>query len=291
MHIALVGGSGFVGSALLKELLRRNDSATVLSRKPPPKQLPASVGWQVYHTTISAETLSGCDCVINLTGILNQRIFHLNDFRQVHVALVDNLCRVCQEAGVQRYLHISALNISPKGPSAYLKTKYQGEEIALHATHLNTTSFRPSVIFGPADNFLNRFANLLKWTPPPFFPLACAETLFAPVYVGDVVQRIVSSIEDPQTFRQHINLCGPHRYTLQQIVEYVAHLLSKNIRIIALPNIASYLQASICNWLPGRPFSVDNYLSLQIDSVCDDSDESLCQTRMEDIAPQYIRAA
>ena len=287
-RVALVGGRGFVGSALVKTLLQHHYTVDIVSRQPPPQQLPAHVAWRTYSTRIDAQLLEGCDCVVNLAGILNQRIFHPDDFTRVHVQLVENICQACRTAGIERYLHLSALNVSPEGPSEYLKTKYQGETLALNSAHLRTTSFRPSVIFGPQDSFLNRFAGLLNWTPW-LFPLACAETLFAPVYVGDVAERVVQSIDDAETYGRHLNLCGPKRYTLKQIIEYTAALLAKRVRVIALPNSMAYLQAAVFNWLPGRPFSIDNYLSLQVDSVCD-SDDSLCQVRMEEIAPRYLGA-
>ena len=285
-RVALVGGRGFVGSALVQTLLQHHYTVDIISRQPPAQQLPAHVAWRTYSTRIDAQALEGCDCVVNLAGILNQRIFHPDDFARVHLHLVEDICQACRTTGIERYLHLSALNVSPEGPSEYLKTKYQGETLALNTPHLTTTSFRPSVIFGPQDSFLNRFAKLLNWTPW-VFPLACAETLFAPVYVGDVAERIVQSIDDAETYGRHLNLCGPKSYTLKQIVEYIATLLAKRVQIIALPDPMSRIQASICNWLPGRPFSIDNYLSLQVDSVCDSSD-SLCQVRMEEIAPRYL---
>lgn len=289
MRIAIIGGSGFVGSALTNALLERSHEVVILSRNPNPDYRPSQiVDWRVYEPHRLASLLNDCNCVINLVGILNKRILYPQDFHSAHVELVRQIVRSCLSADIHRYLHISALHANAEGPSEYLKTKYLGENLALQATHIDTTSFRPSVIFGPKDSFLNRFARLIKLLPAPIFPLACANTLFAPVYVGELATCIVNSIDDNRTISRCINLCGPKQYTLEQIVLYVAHLLGKRIKIIALPDGLARLQARLCDFVPGRPFSSDNYLSLQIDSICEKSD-ALCTTTIEDIAPRYIK--
>ena len=289
MRVAIIGGSGFVGGALTNTLSAMNHQITLLSRNSIARNLPSHVKVKVYKPQhFSAELLSDCDCVINLVGILNKRILHPQDFNDAHVELVRQIVNACHSAEIKRYLHVGALNANPQGPSEYLKTKYAGERLALEADGLDATSFRPSVIFGPEDSFLNRFARLLKLLPVPIFPLACADTLFAPVYVDELATQIVESIDDDKTVGQCINLCGPKQYTLEQIVSYVGQLLSKRVKIIALPDNIAKLQGRLCDFVPGRPFSFDNYLSLQMDSVCSESD-ILCKTPMEDIAPSYIK--
>ncbi|MBC6414294.1 MAG: complex I NDUFA9 subunit family protein [Chromatiales bacterium] len=290
MHIAIVGGSGFVGNVLADMLLGRGHEVTILSRNPTPRQLHPGAQLRVYEPhNFSELLLKDCTGVINLVGILNKRMLHSDDFDAAHVVLVKHIIRSCQAAGIRRYLHMSALHANAEGPSEYLKTKYAGEAAALQAENLDVTSFRPSVIFGPRDSFLNRFARLMKLLIIPIFPLACANTRFAPVYVNDLAERIVNSIDDTQTIGQCINLCGPKQYTLEQIVSYVGQLLGKNMRVISLPDGIAQLQGRVLDFVPGKPFSYDNYLSLQVDSVCAQSD-SLCATSMEDIAPQYIKS-
>ena len=289
MRVTIIGGSGFVGNALTTTLSDLNHEIILLSRSSVARDLSSRVKVKVYKPQhFSAELLSDCDCVINLVGILNKRIFHPQDFHDAHVELVRQIIHACRSAGIRRYLHVGALNADPQGPSEYLKTKYAGEKLVLEADDLDATSFRPSVIFGREDSFLNRFARLLKLLPAPIFPLACADTLFAPVYVNELATRIVESMDNDKTIGQCINLCGPKQYTLEQIVSYVAQLLGKRVKIIALPDSLAKLQARFCDFVPGRPFSFDNYLSLQVDSICD-ADETLCDTPMEDIAPNYIK--
>ncbi|MGU9958265.1 MAG: hypothetical protein ACNYPI_11865 [Arenicellales bacterium WSBS_2016_MAG_OTU3] len=134
--------------------------------------------------------------------------------------------------------------------------------------NFNVTSFCPSVIFGEGDSFIRRFAGLLKMSPP-FFPLACAEAKFQPVSVEDVTNFMAASLQDTNTYGECYKLCGPDVFTLGEIVAKVAERLHRSIKIIPLSNRISKIQAVVLDRFPGKPFSVDNYNSLKIDSVCD----------------------
>ena len=136
-----------------------------------------------------------------------------------------------------------------------------------HAPGLSVTSFRPSVVFGPGDGFFNRFATLLRLAPP-LFPLACAQARFAPVYVGDLVEAMVRAVEDNKLGGQRLEICGPEVYTLQKLVQYTAGQIGKNTLVIGIPDFAARLQGYMLGLVPGKPFTIDNYYSLQKDSVC-----------------------
>jgi len=201
--------------------------------------------------------------------------------------------QVCRETGVPRLLHMSALQAARTAPSHYLRTKALGEE-AVHRAEgpdFHVTSFRPSVIFGPGDGFLNRFAGLLRFVPG-FFPLACPGARFQPVYVEDVVRAFADSLDNHKTFGQRYDLCGPQIYTLREIVEYVAKLLDKRVCVVGLPDGLSWLQAAMLEFAPGKPFSLDNYRSLQVDSVCEKGFPEvfgITPARLEEIAPGYLK--
>jgi len=187
---------------------------------------------------------------------------------------------------------MSALNASPDEKSFYLRSKGEAENyVHTFAAHkIAVTSFRPSVIFGAEDSFINRFSSILRMTPI-IFPLACAKTRFAPVYVQDVVQVIANSLTEKQTFNERINLCGPKQYSLKQLVEYVANCNGLQRIVFGLPNWAARLQANILEFAPGKPFSMDNYRSLQKDSICPniDQDKNACSTTLESIVPKYLQ--
>lgn len=281
----IVGGRGFVGRALAAALRERGWEARTISRRARPDDA-AWRAWTPQDPASLAAALDGCDCAVNLAGILNSRPRRPEDFRRAHVDTTEAVVEACRRNGIRRLLHMSALNAAPDAPSEYLRTKGRGELLA-HGAELATTSFRPSVIFGPGDGLLLRFAALLRFAPG-VFPLACADAVFAPVYIGDVARRMADAALDEAAAGRRVPLCGPRHWTLREIVEYTAKLLRRRVRVVPLPDALARLQARVLEWAPGQPFSMDNYLSLQLDSVCPDNAD-LCPTALEDIAPSYVR--
>lgn len=284
-QIGIVGGSGFVGQALAELLRAHGCTVRVISRRR--LSLPET-DYRVYRPEEPASllhALEGCRAVVNLAGLLNRRLFHPQDFIDVHVRLVERVVGACQGRDVRRYLHLSALNVSADAPSEYLRSKHRGEQI-VRSSGLSATLFRPSVIFGPGDDFINRFARLLKYAPG-LFPLACPQTRLAPVYIGDLVRLMLEAIEDESLAGQTLSVCGPRSYTLKELVEYTAGLLGRRVSVIPLPDFLARMQARMLEWMPGRPFTMDNYLSLQLDSVCPEKTK-LCTSRLEDVVPDYI---
>ncbi|MGI9303689.1 MAG: complex I NDUFA9 subunit family protein [Gammaproteobacteria bacterium] len=293
-QVCVLGGTGFVGKHLFNRLVEEGRRVKVLTRRRERHRellvLPtvSVVEADVYDTARLTRELRGCDAAINLVGILNEKGRDGSGFMRAHVALADTLLQACNAAAVSRLLHMSALNADAKnGPSFYLRSKGQAENRvhAANPTVLSATSFRPSVIFGPEDSFINRFADLLKLSPL-VFPLACPESRFAPVYVGDIVEAFAGALEDESTYGERYNLCGPRDYTLKELVEYTASVLGVKRRIIGLSQGLSRLQANVLEFAPGKPFSRDNYLSLTRDSVCPDGKR--CPTSLESIVPYYL---
>ena len=275
-RVCILGGSGFVGSHLAAHLSSQGIACRIITRHPHRyRHLAVNQGLELVSANLFdvkalAEQFSGCDAVINLIGILNESGKE-QSFRRFHVELVDLIVDACNLAGISRLLHMSALHADEaRGSSLYLRSKGEGENRA--HTHggasIKVTSFRPSVIFGPGDSFFNRFAGLLKISPLAL-PLACPNARFAPVYVGDVAQAFVRSLGDRKTYDRHYDLCGPEVFSLKQLVEYTARTLGLRRLIIGLGDLPSRLQAQVLNYVPGKPFSMDNYLSLQTDSVCE----------------------
>lgn len=293
--VCLFGGTGFVGKLLAARLIAKGYHVKVLTRhKHRHQNLSVTPNLTLAECELSnpsqiEKELRGFDAAINLVGILNE--FSDDGFVKTHVTLTKNIVSACQANDVTRFLQMSALHADENGLSHYLQTKGQAENYvhAAHSGNFAVTSFRPSVIFGPGDSFLNRFAALLNQIPVAF-PLACANTRFAPVFVGDVADAFVNALEDPARFNKRINLCGPKTYTLHELVKYTADIVGVKRKIIDLPDWASKLQASIMGVMPGKPFTRDNYLSLQIDSVCGSQDIP-CPTALESIAPSYLGEA
>ncbi|MGH8529884.1 MAG: complex I NDUFA9 subunit family protein [Nevskiales bacterium] len=274
-HICILGGSGFVGRHLLARLRLDGHRLKILTRSERTsarlfRQISAeAVVIDVYNQALLEQQFAGCDTVINLIGILNERGHDGSEFQRVHAALPAGIARAAQAAGVTRLLHMSALGAAPDAPSLYLQTKSMGNDALTQVlgNALAWTIFKPSVIFGPGDGLTCRFQALLKITPF-VFPLACPQARFAPVYVGDVVEAFARSLDDARSHGQYYELCGADLFTLQEIVELTAHTARLKRKIIPLSDRLSRLQAEIMEYLPGKPFSRDNYLSTRQDSVC-----------------------
>jgi NADH dehydrogenase len=271
--VAVIGGSGFVGRHLLARLVNAGHRVTALARSSIAESgLRQIAGVRVVRVKLeSDEALSVClagqRVVINLVGILHES--REIDFDAVHVAFPRRLVHLCQAAGVTQYLHMSALNAdAAKGPSRYLKSRGEGEDAVHHACGgVTVTSFRPSIIFGPGDNFFGVFDRLLDWML--VFPVVCPQTRFAPACVDDVVEAFYQVLERGADFNgQRLNLCGPQIYTFTELVQFVARVTGRRRLVLGLPDSLSRLQALVMERLPGKLFTRDNYRSMQIDSVC-----------------------
>lgn len=297
-RICILGGRGFVGQSLCRLLAGNDWLVRVPSRHPASRYealrtLPGVETVQCdIHDPARLETLfTNCDAVINLVGILNESGTDGSGFQYAHVELARKVIQACQNQAVSRLLHMSALHAdAERGPSHYLRSKGQAEQLVIEAGKqgLQATRFRPSIIFGPGDSFFNRFAALLRIAP--VFPLACPNARFAPVYVEDVARAFMLSLNDDSTIGQGYDLCGPNTYTLKELVRYTAQCCGYRRVIIGLNDGFSALQARALGLLPGKPMSYDNYLSLTVDSVCDEPFPARfgSPTTVEEIVPEYL---
>lgn len=273
--ICLLGGTGFVGSHLTARLVEHGHSVRIITRYREAHRdllvLPTVtlVEADAHDPRVLQREFRDCDTVINLVGILNETGRDGQGFRRIHVELVRKVLNAAEKTGVSRLVHMSALNANAaKGPSNYLRTKGEAEAlIRQHGKILPYTIFQPSVIFGAGDSFTNRFAGLLKLAPL-VFPLACPKARFAPVFIGDVVEAFATAVAENQTVGKTYQLCGPRTYTLKEIVVFIAEIMSRRRYVIGLSDGLSRLQARLMDFVPGKPFSMDNYLSLSVDSVC-----------------------
>jgi NADH dehydrogenase len=273
-RICLVGGAGFVGRHLVYRLARDGHRLRVLTRRRDRQRdllvVPTLelVETNVHYASELMEAFKGCDVVVNLVGILNPGRGEHGGFEAVHVDLPRKVTEAARVNGIGRLLHMSAINADPGAPSAYLRSRGEGEAVAHEAARegMAVTSFRPSVIFGPGDSLFNRFARLLALAP--ILPLACPDARLAPVYVGDVAEAFVRALDDPKTHGGRYELCGPEVLTLRELVTYAARASGRRRVVLGLPDWASRLEARVMELAPGKPFTRDNYLSLQVDGVC-----------------------
>jgi uncharacterized protein YbjT (DUF2867 family) len=272
-RITLLGGTGFVGRHVVHELAKGEREVRVLTRqRVRARELFVLPNVEILECDVHdprqlGPALAGCDAVISLVGVLNDS--RAAGFAKVHVDLARHLVDACRQAGIKRLLQMSSLHAGAQAPSEYLRSKGEAERIVLdyHGKEgAAVTVFRPSVIFGPGDNFVHLFAKLIRVLP--VILLACPSARFQPIYVEDVAKAMVHSLEDPMTFGERYDLCGPKAYAFKELVEFIAVLLGKRRLIIGLGKRLSYLMAWAMEWSPFKLMTRDNYRSMQIDSVC-----------------------
>ncbi len=272
--ICVLGGSGFVGRHVCAALAarglrvrvptRNRDSAKHLTTLPTVETVAADV----HDAAALRALIRGCDAVINLVGVLHGGRNHAS-FNDAHVSLASKVVAACRESnagGVRRLLHMSALHAGAEQPSEYLRSKGEAEAI-VRGCGLDVTIFRPSVIFGREDNFLNTFAALLKAFPVMIVPAAQAR--FQPVYVGDVANAFVEALQRQDSIGKSYDLCGPKVYTLQALAEFVAHAMGSKRMIFGADKTLTNVMAFAMECLPGKMMSMDNVRSMTVDSVCD----------------------
>ena len=281
-NVLVVGGSGFVGRHVVAALAARGASVTVPARRRErakhllPLPTVEVVEADVAQPGVLAQLAAGRDAVINLAGVLHSRRGRKSergpnnygpDFASVHVELAQAVVNACRGAGVKRLLHMSALGADPQGPSEYLRSKGIGERAALAAEDIAVTVFRPSVIFGPEDAFLNLFATLTRFLPVVL--LACPQARFQPVYVGDVARAFVAALDDRGAHGKRYDLGGPRQYTLRELVKTVCAITGRRRLIIGLGDRLSILQARLLELSPVKLMTRDNVRSMQVPNVCD----------------------
>lgn len=269
-RVAIVGGSGFVGRVLCEYLTRAGIAPRIVTRSRDHARalwlLPGAqiVACNPYAGQALAGAIAGCDAVVNLVGILNEKGDRGEGFRQAHVSLTRTVLEACESAGIARYLHMSALNAAPVATSHYLRTKGEAERLVRASTRA-WTIFRPSIIFGAGDGLFCRFDALTQLSP--VLPLACAHARIQPVYVGNVAEAFMRAMVERRTIGQSYDLGGPTVMTLADIVRTVLRVTRRRRIVIPLGMLASRLQAEVFEHLPGKPFSRDNFRSATQDSV------------------------
>jgi NADH dehydrogenase len=270
--VCVIGGAGFLGRHVARQLADFGIRVRVPTRhRERAKQLIVLPTVDVITADVNdpaalARLVAGNDAVVSLAGILHER--RKGDFARTHTELPRKIVDACREQGVRRLLHVSALGAAHDAPSEYLRSKAGGEQRIrmAQAAGIRTTIFRPSVIFGREDSFLNLFARLARSLP--VIVLASPQARFQPVFVEDVARAVVLSLGEARTADQNYDLCGPGIYTLQGLVEYVCKVLGLERPIIPLNDPLSYLQAWMMEWLPVKLMTRDNYYSMKVDSVC-----------------------
>ncbi len=297
-RVAILGGAGFIGRYLVKRLAERGDVLTVGGRRAASAKylkLKGDVGQVgLVNIAIDDEALlpafvANNDAVINLVGILHES--GGQRFDRVHHVGPARLARLAREAGVARFVHISAIGADPRSTSAYARTKAAGEE-AVRDAFPTATILRPSVVFGPEDQFFNRLAALAMISP--VVPvIGGGETRFQPVYVGNVADAVVRVIDDSTTAGRTYELGGPKVYSLRALTELLLAEIHRRRYLLDLPFGLASLQARLMSLLPNPPLTPDQVEMLKRDNIVSSGALTLATlgitpTPVEAILPTYL---
>jgi NADH dehydrogenase len=295
---AVLGGSGFIGRYVVKRLAARGDVIAVGCRNAEQAKFlkPMGAVGQIatLNVTIADEPmlaayLAGNEALVNCVGILRES--GAQRFDLVHHTGPARLARLAREAGVERFVHISAIGADPRSASAYARTKAAGEQ-AVRDAFPTATILRPSVVFGPEDQFFNRFATMAMLVPA--LPLiGGGETRFQPVYVGDVADAVVKCLDDPAAAGRTYELGGPRTYSFRQLIELMLAEIRRKRFLVNLPFGLAAFQARLMSVLPSPPLTPDQVELLKRDNVVSAGAMTLASlgiapTAVEAILPTYL---
>ena len=290
--VTLIGGGGFLGRYVAQELLRREARVRIAQRDPKEAYFIRPLGGlgqtqfvaaDIRRPETLARAIEGSDAVVNLVGVLN------GDFQAFHVAGPANLARACAEAGVPALVHVSAIGADPRSPSAYGRSKGEGEA-AVRGGFPAATILRPSIVFGREDQFVNRFAGMIAGAP--VVPIVRAGVKFQPVYVTDVAEAVARVLAEPSLAGKTYELGGPDVITMGGLQRWIAKAIGAKPQFVELPDAVSAMIAR-ASFLPGAPITWDQWLMLQRDNIVAPGAEGLAAlgvmpTPLETVAPGWL---
>lgn len=286
MRVLVIGGTGFLGGYVLKALLQRGHTPLVLARRPRP--LPQGVQYRPGDITREVPDLEGAEAVFYLAGIIRERG---QTFQAVHVEGVRNTLKAMERAGVDRLVHLSALGARRGTGSRYFETKAEAEALILESG-LKATFLRPSLIFGPGDEFFGKILRGLVCQPLPFVPLLGDGSFpFRPVYAGDVAEVAVGVLE--RGVLGPLDLVGPKEYTLRGLLELVMEAVGRRKPFLPIPLPLLDLLVPLLSPLPFAPLTLDQYRMLKLGNTAPipEALKALLPrpTPLEEVLPRYLR--
>jgi uncharacterized protein YbjT (DUF2867 family) len=295
---AVLGGSGFIGRYIVKRLAARGNVIAVGCRNAEQAKFLKPLGdvGQIVPLNVSIGDeallpvfLAGNDALVNCVGVLQEK--GPQTFDLLHHTGPARLARFAREAGVEHFVHLSAIGADSRSSSAYARTKAAGEQ-AVRDAFPTVTILRPSVVFGPEDQFFNRFATVAMFSP--VLPLiGGGETRFQPVYVGDVADAVVKCLEDPAATGRLYELGGPKIYTFREVLELLLSEIRRKRWLLDIPFGLAAAQARLMSILPNPPLTPDQVELLKRDNIVSSGAMTLASlgiapTAAEVILPTYL---
>ncbi len=270
MIIFLAGGTGFVGGHLRNALLRKGHSVRLLAHR---RTTETGDNERIFEGDVTKagtflEALNGCDAAVNLVGIIREFPDRGITFEKLHVGATENMIDACRQAGVKRYLHMSALGTGPGAASRYHETKFRAEE-RVRASGLDYTIFRPSIIFGPKDDFVNKLAGLIKYSPAVPV-IGDGAYRLQPISADDVARCFATSLEMPATIGKTYELCGPDRLSYNEILDIIGKIMGKDgVAKVKSPVGLVKMAARLMQGFSFFPITMDQIVMLLAESFCD----------------------
>lgn len=290
--VVLFGGGGFLGRYVAQELLRSGARVRIAERDPLDafflKPLAAlgqaqSIRADITKPETLAAAVHGATAVVNLVGLLKGK------FQAVHVDGAANVAKAAAAAGVQRLVQVSAIGADPAAASAYARTKGEGE-LAVRAAFPGATIIRPSILFGPEDGFVNKFAGLIS--KAPVLPVIRPDVRFQPAWVVDVARAVGKAALSPALAGKTFELGGPQILSMLELHRWIAEAIAHKPNFVLVPDPVAAAMARF-GFLPGAPITWDQWLMLQHDNVVAGGakgfgDLGIAPTPLAAVAPSWL---
>jgi len=295
--IGIFGAGGFLGKHLMRQLTKLDYRVKVATRNPYLKGYLKPLGnpgqIELFKTNIFnpedvKQVLKNCNIAINLVGILYET--RKQKFNQIHAQFPNLLSELCNELGIDKLVHVSALGVKEGHPSQYMQSKLQGEK-NIQDTFKQSVILRPGIMFGPEDKFFNIFATLAQFSPA--LPLiGGGKTVFEPIYVGDVAQTIVKSLE-LNNLKPSIYELGGANYSFKELMQILLSEINKKRFLIPIPWGMAKFQSYFLQMLPTPLLTPDQVTMLRYDNVVSGEYKTLKNlkikpTTIQSILPKYI---
>jgi len=271
--VSIFGGTGFIGTELINHLAKKNININVFTRRLSKankfKILPRVKLIEINQSADISELLKESDAVINLAGILHET--KSIKFSSVHKDWVSKIAKAVKKNNIRHFIHLGAIQSIRYAPSNYLKSKYESEvEIKRILKKQPWTILRSSVVFGEDDIFINLFRKMVAYLPVIF--LVSPNAKFQPIYINDLVDIIILSINDKKSYGKTYNVAGPKDYSFIEIIKLIATIDKKKVLIVPLNRLLSKIMVTLIELLPYKIITKDNLKSMELDNVTDIND-------------------
>ena len=286
--VSILGGTGFIGTELITNLSKKNININVFTRNYNKankfKELPRVKVIEINESVDMSVLLRESDVVINLVGILHET--KSLKFSSVHKNWVNKIANAVKTNNISHFIHIGAMQSIRNAPSNYLKSKYHGEEeIKRILKKKSWTILRPSIVFGKEDIFINLFRKMVAYLPIIFLVSPYAK--FQPIYVKDLVDIIILSINDKKSYGKTYNVAGPKDYNFIEIIKLIATADKKKVLIVPLNRFFTNMMVALIELLPYKIITRDNLKSMQLDNITETNDAYLFKSKLLSL-PIYL---